>query len=427
VVPGSGGRFYCENCIRDAAIARALIAKGHEVSVIPMYLPLLDFEGLEAPAPVFYGAIKLYLGHATKLLKRPPRWLARLLDSRPALGLAARMAGATRSSGLDGLTLSMLEGERGGQAAELGELVAWLREGGRPDVIHLSNALLSGLAPALAREVGAPVACSLQDEDTWLVDMASPAAGEAWRLMAENGRWIAKFVAPSRYYARFMAERLGLGPDRVAVAYGGVEADAYEPAPLGFDPPAIGFLSRESRALGLDVLAEAFAVVAKRPGMERLELRVAGGSTSDDSAFLRGLKSRLNATGLGGRVSFHAGLRRVERAAFLRGLSVLSVPAPEGAAFGLYLIEAAAAGVPVVQPRVGAYPEIVEATGGGVVYDGSGPEPLAEALFSVLSNPARARELGARGRAAALGLFSAERAAERLIAVYEGLAAARGA
>jgi hypothetical protein len=64
-------------------------------------------------------------------------------------------------------------GEQGAQKDELEHMVNWIAEHCKPDVIHISNALLLGLAKRLKEKTGVPVVCSLQDEDVW-VDAVRP-------------------------------------------------------------------------------------------------------------------------------------------------------------------------------------------------------------------------------------------------------------
>ena len=121
--------------------------------------------------------------------------------------------------------------------------------------------------------------------------------------------------------------------------------------------------------------------------------------------------------GLAGGAEFLPNVSREEKAAFLQSLTLLSVPASYGEAFGLYLVEAWAAGVPVVQPRCAAFPELVEATGGGILCEPGSAEALADGWETLLAEPAKAREMGARGRAAVEREFSMRRMAERFVAV----------
>jgi glycosyltransferase involved in cell wall biosynthesis len=126
------------------------------------------------------------------------------------------------------------------------------------------------------------------------------------------------------------------------------------------------------------------------------------------------MRARLQADGLLADVEFHPNLSRAEKQAFLRSLSVFSVPALYGEAFGLYVIEALACGVPVVQPRHAAFPELIAATGGGLLC-APGDEPaLADAVESLLLDPARARSLGETGQEAVREQFGIETMARRM-------------
>jgi glycosyltransferase involved in cell wall biosynthesis len=88
----------------------------------------------------------------------------------------------------------------------------------------------------------------------------------------------------------------------------------------------------------------------------------------------------------------------------------------------LYVIEALAAGVPVVQPWTAAFPELIEATGGGVLCAAGDAPALAEALEELLLDPARTRALGLAGQRAVSERFSAEAMARATLALYVELA-----
>jgi len=424
IVPGSGGSFYCQNCLRDNMLVKALRQLGHDVVVAPMYLPFSsDGPSAAERGPVFYGAVSLYLKQLFPVLRKAPRWCERLLNSRRMLDWAAKRAGSTRARGLEELTLSVLRGEDGDQAEELGELVSWLSREGAPDVVHLSNALLAGLARRIKTELHAPVVCTLQDEDSWLDAMAPEQARLAWDVLAERGRDVDAFVAVSQWYAGVMRDRMRIPQERLSVVHIGIDLEGREPAALDFDPPVLGFLSRMSPSLGLGTLVEAFIKLKKEAEFGNLKLRAAGGRTSEDRAYVRELQKRLATEGAAADAEFLPDFGRARRLEFLRSLSLLSTPVPGGEAFGTYLIEALAAGVPVVQPKAGAFPELLEATGGGIVYEPNDAAALAGAIASLLRDPERARELGRRGRQAVLDRFGVERMARDMITVYEGLTA----
>jgi len=420
LMPGAGGSFYCENCLRDAALIRAISKLGHDPLMVPLYLPLKIDEPTSIPAaPVFFGGINVYLQQKSGLWRRLPRWLTRWLDAPWLLRWAAKRAGMTRARDLADTTLSMLRGEHGHQARELDRLTQWLAAEEKPDLVSLSNCLLIGAARAIRERLGVPVVCALQDEDIFLDPLPEPQRTQAYDAIAERARHVDSFIAVSHYYAGLMRERLRLAPEKVHVVHNGISVEGYEPAGEPSDPPAIGFLERLCHEKGVDFLAEAFLTL--RPRFGGLKLRLAGGWTTADEPFLGGVRKRLSAAGAAAEVEFLPNLQRAERQAFLRTLSVLSVPSRHPEAFGMYVVEALAAAVPVVLPRKGAFPELVEATGGGILYDGDGPEPLAAALGELLADPARTRELGARGREAVRRDFCVEETARKTLEVYGAL------
>jgi glycosyltransferase involved in cell wall biosynthesis len=419
VLPGSGDRFYCENCVRDNGLVRALVDAGEDVVAVPMYLPqIVDPVPVVAASPVFFGGINAYLQQNSGFFRRTPRWLDRLFDWKPLLRLAAKRAGSVRARGLGELTLSMLQGREGRQAKELDRLMAWLERQARPDVVHLSSPLLLGIGAEIKRRHGVPVVCTLQDEDVWIDAMEEPWRGRCWSVMAEGAREVDAFIGVSRWFGERMRERLRIPPERLHVVPVGVDPGS-EPGPRSAGtPPAIGFLARMSKGMGLGILAEAFLKLKKSGGPPGLRLRLSGGSTADDAEFLDGLRRDFAAQGVAGDVDFIDDFDQKHRRPFLESLSVLTVPAPHGVAFGTFVLEALAAGTPVVLPRLGSYPELVEATGGGILYEPNDASTLAATLAGFLADPARATELVRRGRAAVVQTFDQKTMAGRIRELY---------
>lgn len=424
ITPGSGDTFYCENCLRDAAAVKAMRAAGHEGLIVPLYLPLSAEAAADRPeAPIFFGGINVHLQQKFSLFRRTPRWIDRLLDRPGLLRWVGRKARMTNAEALGRTTLSMLRGEHGRQVKELDRLVEWLTRQDRPDVVILSNALLLGLARRIKDRLAPLVACLLQDEDGFIDGLPEPLRSQAWETLSRRAAEVDVFISVSAYYAEVMRRRLKLRGDRMRVVHTGIDPTGYAPAEAPPDPPAIGYLSRMCRRKGLDILVEAFIALKGRAGLSDLKLRVAGGKTADDDEFIAGVRRRLDEAGLAGDVELLGNLGLAERQQFLRTLSVLSVPERHGEAFGLFVLESLAAGVPVVLPRNGAAPELVEATGGGLLCEPGDPTSLAAALAELLSDPQRGRELGRRGREAVLADFTAERAASKLASVFEEFAA----
>jgi glycosyltransferase involved in cell wall biosynthesis len=420
LTPGAGG-FYCGSCIRDNALVLGLRELGHDALLVPLYLPsLVDDEDASAGGPIFLGGVNMYLQQRSGLFRRTPRWIDRLFDSRALLGLAARRADTTRPEALGEMTLSTLRGESGRQRKEVVRLVEWLAGEGRPDVVCLSNVLLVGLARQIRERLGpVVVASTLQGEDGFLDSLPEPHRSRAWELVAERARELDALIPVSRTYGELMADRLSLDPARVRPVHNGLRTEGFAPAAAPPDPPAVGYLARMNEAKGLSTLVDAWLLLRREGRRPDLRLRIAGTCTAADRAFTSGLEARIREAGHSARVDWLPNVTREEKIEFLRSLSVLSVPATCGEAFGLYVLEALAAGVPVVQPRHGAFPELIAETGGGLLCEPDDAGDLARALDELLADPERARTLGARGREAVLERFTVERMARGVLAVFE--------
>jgi glycosyltransferase involved in cell wall biosynthesis len=419
IIPGSGGSFYCGNCIRDINLIRALKKQGLDITIVPMYLPLIsDDSGIQADTPVFYGAINIFLKQKVPLFRLAPGWIERMVDSPLILGFAARKAGSTRASGLSDITLSMLRGEKGMQWKELDKLLRKLQQDIKPEVVHLSNALLLGLVKRVKQELEVGVVCSLQDEDTWISSMNKTDAEAAWRLLRYRSRYVDVFVSVSKYYAGFMEDQLRVQKNRIRVVPAGINLEGYEPVHPFPIPPVIGFLSRMSESSGLGLLIEAFLKLKNSKDMNGIRLHIMGGRTGDDKKFIKHLLKKLKSRDVLRDVQFFQTFDRNARIKFFRSLSVLSVPVIRGGAFGIFLLEALASGIPVVQPKVGAFPEIVRATGGGILYDPGDVNAHVRALSLLLNNPERASEIGLQGRKSVEKEFSIENISKRMIDIY---------
>ncbi len=426
ITPGAGG-MYCGNCFRDNALVGELRRQGHHAVMVPLYLPLtLDETDQSRGTPIFYGGVSVYLEQKSAFFRQAPRWLHALLASPVVLKWAAGKAAQTRAAELGELTLSMVRGEEGNQARELDELIAWLRANEKPQLLCLSNALLLGLARKLKSELRAPVVCMLQGEDFFLDSLPEPHRTATWKTMSERAAEVDLFIAPSRYFGDLMAQQLNLPPAKVKVVFNGISLDGY---PSSQTPdarpevPTLGYFARMCREKGLDTLVEAFILLKKRNRVKNLKLRVGGGLGPADVPFVDSLREQLRVNGFAGDAEFCPNLDRAAKLEFYRSLSIFSVPALYGEAFGLYLLEAMASGVPVVQPRHAAFPEIVEATGGGVLCEPDNPASLADAIEQRLINPDQARALGEVGRQAVRDKFSVEHMAREMVLAFSGLTA----
>jgi glycosyltransferase involved in cell wall biosynthesis len=420
ITPGSGGKFYCQNCYLDSQLIQSLQMLGHEVTSVPMYLPTqIEADEHQVPAPVFYGAINLYLKEKIPVFRHTPQWMERLLDSPGVLHLAAKLSGSTNPAGLEEMTLSMLRGESGRQAAELDQLVAHLKATYNPDLIHLSNALLLGLARKLKAELNTRVVCSLQDEHEWIDLMSKDYQKKIRDLMAGRARDVDLFITASHFYADKSAEQLNLPADRMAVVAGGISFRDYQQSPLPFEPPVIGYMCRMSQYFGLDILVEAFLKLKHTSRFNGLRLHLTGGYSTEDKPFVKKMIRRISSLGFKEDVTVFKRFDKQGRIDFLKSLTLMTVPVPSGEAFGIYQLEALAAGVPVVQPRLGGYPEFIKNTGGGILYHPNDSIHLAAAIDSLLGDPTRVNDLAKKGYQAVRKKYSITASAEAMAALYQ--------
>lgn len=427
-VAAGAADMYCGSCLHDNTLAAALQRTGHEVALVPTYTPLrTDGEDVSLDR-VFFGALNVYLQQKAAPFRRTPEALDRLLDRPNLIRRAARLGASTDPTELGDLALSILQGEDGFQAKELTKLTAWLRHDFRPDVVHLTNSMFAGFARTLKRELDVPVLCSLQGEDLFLDQLREPWKTRVRGVLRERARDVDAFQVHSRYYADHMAEYLGgVEPERMFVVplgvplagHGAGREDRADGGPL-----VLGYLARICPEKGLHVLVDAFRLLStKMPG--QIRLRVAGYLGERDRRYLQDLESRIAGWGLAGFYERVGEVDREGKIRFLQSLDLLSVPTTYREPKGLFVLEALASGVPVVQPRHGAFPELIEATGGGLLVDPESPEDLARGIEALLLDPEKRRDLGRRGREAVHERFNDGVEAVHTLQVYETLLSGR--
>jgi glycosyltransferase involved in cell wall biosynthesis len=400
LTPGTGS-YYCGACMRDNALARELHRAGDDVTMAPMYLPhTLDEESLPGSSrvPVFFGGINVYLQQKVPLFRRTPAFVDRLLNSTGLLRWAARHSHMTSARDHGEMTLEMFNVGSSRLGKELEKLMGWLEHAERPDVVCLSTALLAGFAEPLKRRLGAPVVTFFQGEDTFLDGLPEPFRTQCWEAMAGTLRASDLILSPSRFYADLMGRRLGLAREAVKVVFNGIQLEGYAAAESPPATPTIGYLARMCREKGIEVMVDAFFHLAGELGDRETRLHLAGAATAGDEPLIRRLRARIESAGLAARVTWSPNISREEKISFLRGLSLFSVPATYAEAFGLYVVEAMACGVPVVQPEAAAFPELIAAGGGGLGVRPRDPAALARAWRDLLRDPARRAELGRAGR-----------------------------
>jgi glycosyltransferase involved in cell wall biosynthesis len=415
---GAGG-MYCGSCLRDNALATELMARGHDVSLLPVYTPTRTDEANVSGEKVFFGGISVYLQQHVPLLRRTPAVLDFLWDIPAVIKAATGRGVSVDPKALGELTVSTLRGEEGFQAKEVRKLVRYL-EGLPPfDLIAIPVALLLGLAPPLKRALGRPIACTLQGEDLFLDGLGEEHRAASKELIRAHAPHVDGFVATSESYADFMAGYLGLPREKIHTVPIGISLEGHDPAPRPRnDPFTIGYFARVAPEKGLHLLAEAYRILRRDLGLPPARLRAAGYLPPEHRGYLQRVETTLQAAGLGAEFEYAGEVDRAGKIAFLRGLDVLSVPSPYVEPKGLYLLEAMANGIPWVQPGHGAFVEIEAKTGGGLLFAPGDPQDLARQLLALYHDPDRAAALSRRGAEGVRAHYTAARMAERALEVY---------
>lgn len=421
IVPGFGGSFYCGNCLRDSGVVASLKQAGHDAVTLPMYLPLtINGHADENGLPVFYGAVNIFLKQYP-VFRHMPKWFEKLMDSPPVLKFAAKKSGSTRASGLEDLTESMLMGAEGHQREELEQLVDFLKYHEKPDVVHVSNVLLLGMAKKIREELKIPVVYSLQDEDVWVDAMHPERREKMWQLLAEKAKDVDAFIAVSNYFAKVMQEKLSIPDVKLHVLHVGVRPDAYTYSKPSQKPQALGYLSRLNDENGFEILVDAFLLLKENPAFANLKLKATGGSTGDDTSFINKQINKLKNKNIEQDFEIQHEFTTEALTDFFKSLTVLSVPVLNGEAFGLYQLEALASGVPLVQPALGAFPEIIQATGGGVIYEPNTAQALADKLAEVLTDASKLETMSIAGRKAVEDHFNCSKLSTKMVEIYKSL------
>lgn len=410
---GAAG-MICGSCLHDNTLARALTALGHDVTLIPLYTPIRTDEEDVSADRIFYGGINMYLQQKVPLFRWLPKWLDRWLDQPWLINWASGRSVRIDPQEVADLAISILRGREGHQRKEVERVAEWLTGELAPDVIVFSNILTAGCVPEIKRRMNMPVVVTLQGDDIFLRGLPEPYQAQALSQIRRLAGQIDGYIAHSRFYADAMAKYLGINREKIQVIPLGV--DARDLATIEKDSAkgeegergaltessahksTIGFLARLAPEKGLHLLAEAFIVLRKMPGTETARLRIAGWLGGKNQPYAEEVFAKLRSAGLGEAFEYLGEVDRKGKVEFLASLDVLAVPTTYREPKGLFVLEALAAGVPVVMPDHGAFPEVVAESQGGLLHRPEDPQHLAERLYEVLTNLDLRRRLAEAGR-----------------------------
>ena len=419
IAAGAAG-MYCGTCIHDNTLAAALQRKGHDVALIPTYTPIRTDEADVSIDRVFYGGINVYLQQKSALFRHTPWLLDRLLDRPSLLNGLSRFSASTSAKDLGALTVSVLQGEEGQQKKELTKLVKWLKDSYQPDLVQLTNSMFVGFAREMKKALGVPILCALQGEDIFLENLIEPYKSQALELLQARASEVDGYIAPCQYYADFMTDYLDIPTNKINIVPLGLNLNEHglkqnNPAETPF---VIGYLARICPEKGLHLLVDAFYHLTNQIGSNNVQLKVAGYLGKTDEPYLEQLVKQIDAWGLSDAFDYWGEVERHQKIDFLDSLHVLSVPTTYKEPKGLFVLEALANGVPVVQPRHGAFPELIAATGGGILVDAESPNAIVEGISQLMNNPDYRRKLGQRGKQIVHREFSDDVMAEATLAIY---------
>jgi glycosyltransferase involved in cell wall biosynthesis len=423
LITGSGGSFYCANCYRDMLYVRAIRkVPGISARAIPLYLPP-DRKTTDNSfdKEVFFGAISMFLREKVRLFRNMPDFFEKFFDFTPFLKLAARQAGTTNTEGLEELTLNMIEGDNAFRKKEVDRLVRYLIKDGKPDIIHLSNALILGLARQLKNRMNVKIVCSLLNEDDWVDNMVEPWRSKAWKMIAKEAVYVDRFVTPSNYNKQQFIAKTGLKGDNIHIVPLGFDPEPFSPVSKTPHPPSIGYFCRISYHNGIDKLIDAFIDLKAKKSIPDLMLNVCGGFTGVDKPFISTQIKKIREHGLQKSMRIYPEFQGNKKMEFFNDVDIISVPVRKYDGYGLYILEANSSGIPVVQPATGAFPEIIAMTGGGITYSPDNIEELSSSLLRLLTDRQLVIDLGETGRKNVRSVISLDRMSVGLSEVYDTL------
>lgn len=417
IITAGGAGMFCGSCMQDNTLARALIAQGAEVSLVPTYTPIRVDEENASNTPIFFGGINVYLDYYFPPWRWLPRWMTRWLDSPWMLKLATSRGVSNDATQLGGLTVAMLDGEVGPIRGLVREFVDFVVHKIRPDAVVFSNSLLVGALRELRRNFEGPIYCTLQGDDVFLDGVPEPPRGHVLELVSTRSAEFDGFLLHSDFYRRYMADYLSLDIDRMQVIPLGLDFTGHSGQPrAAASPPTIGYFARIAPEKGLLELAEAFLELQQR--LPDCRLRFGGFLNPQHQGYFEEVMKRL--ASVREKVAYIGSPETHEdKVEFYRSIDVLCMPTKFQEPKGLYVLEALANGVPVVLPNRGAFPELIASTGGGVIADSNSPSDIADALHQILSDEPRRLSLAEAGHAKVRESHSASSTAAAMIRILQ--------
>jgi glycosyltransferase involved in cell wall biosynthesis len=398
IVTAGGAGMFCGSCMHDNSWARGLLERGLDVTLIPTYTPIRVDGADVSVTRVFLGGLNVYLNARFPFWRVVPKFIRNWFDNPAVIGWATRGAVSNDARELGELTLSMLSGSAGPQREAGAELARYIGQELQPDVVIFSNALLAGVVPQLREEYRGLLLCTLQGDDVFLDGLPEEYRGRVTARISELASGFDGFLTHTHFYRDYMAAYLGLPRERFHKLPLGIDLTGHSPtrAAVAARPFTVGYFARIAPEKGLQHLVAAFPLLKEL--IPEARLRIGGYLPPQHSDFLSAQLKQLDA--FAGDVEYIGSPASLpEKVRFYHSIDLLSVPTEFLEPKGLYVLEAWANGLPVVQPAHGAFPELLDFSGAGRLVPPRNPPALAAALAELADHELRA-ELGRRGRQA---------------------------
>jgi glycosyltransferase involved in cell wall biosynthesis len=403
ITAGAGG-MYCGSCLHDNALAKALMQSGWNVQLIPTYTPIRTDEQDVSVDHVLFGGLNVFLQQKLPLFRYLPMFVDRFLDSPRLIKRVTAKAIDTDSATLGGLALSMLQGLDGNQRKEVRRLVDWLQRD-RPEILIFTNLLIGGCLPSIKQRLHVPVLVTLQGDDVFLEGLPSPYREKCLQQIKKLVPFVDGFIVHSEFFRDAMSEYFEIDPARMHVTPLGLDVQDYvsflnqsDSSRIEKRDRTIGYLARLAPEKGLHILTDAFILLKQDPAFGDVKLKVAGWLGPPNLKFAEDIWRKLDEAGLAGQYQYLGSVDRAQKLDFFRAIDVLSVPTEYREPKGLYALEAMAAGVPIVVPDHGAFPELIHSSGGGRLFSAGHTSSLVAELEALLRDPAKRRQLGETGQ-----------------------------
>ena len=393
---GAAGMF-CGSCMHDNALVRAMAEFGVDIQLVPTYTPIRTDEVDVSVDQVFFGGINVYLQQKFPPLRWLPAFLDRFLDNPSLIQRLTARSIDMSSEELGKLSVSMLAGLQGNQRKEVNRLVAWLKNE-KPEAIIFTNALIGGCIPEIKKRVNCSVLVTLQGDDVFLDSLPDKYRSKCIESISKLVPSVDGFVVHTQFFKDYMSEYFGIPLEKISVTPLGIDVHEFSSLQSETDVPTLGYLARLSPEKGFDRLVDAFVELKSQNAIPDLKMRVAGWLGSSNEEFAEQQFGKISKAGLDGDFEYVGAIERHEKIKFLSSIDVMSVPTKFLEPKGLYVLEGMACGVPCVQPAHGSFPELINETGGGLLFDPESDQNYLENLVKVFSEDSLRKQLADSGR-----------------------------